>query len=95
MEEQATEAKSTPKKSEVKCYKSKEYGHKCFDVIPTNEARQRRSPDCQSFKKPYGTGGQRRRQCRIETKREAMDQEPKQDVKYREHFDKEAANRKN
>ena len=26
---QADEAKSTPKKSEIKCYKCKEYGHKC------------------------------------------------------------------
>ena len=71
MEEQGTEAKSIPKKSEVKCYRCKEYGHKCSDVIPTNEARQRRSPDCRGFKKSYWTGGRRRRHYRTETKREA------------------------
>ena len=43
----------------------------CSDVIPTNEARRRRSPDCQSFKKSYWTGGRRRRQYKIETEREA------------------------
>ena len=95
MEEQATEAKSTPKKSEVKCYRCKEYGHKCSDVIPTNEARQRHSPDCQSFMKSYRTGGRRRRRCRVGTKREATDQGPEQEVKYRGHIDKEAADRKN
>ena len=77
MEEQATKAKSTPKKSEVKCYKCKEYGHTFSDVIPTNEARQRRSPDCRGFKKFYWTSGRRRRQYKIEMKREATDQEPK------------------
>ena len=29
MKEQAAEAKSTMKESEIKCYKCKEYGHKC------------------------------------------------------------------
>ena len=29
MKEQADEAKSTTKKGEIKCYKCKEYGHKC------------------------------------------------------------------
>ena len=71
MEVQADEAKSTPKKSEIKCYKCKEYGHKSSDVIPTNEARQRHIPDCQSFKNSYWTGGRRRKQYKIETKREA------------------------
>jgi len=74
---QADKTKSTPKKSEVKCYKCKEYGHKCSDVIPTNKARQRRSPDCRGFKKSYWTCGWRRRQYKIETKRKSTDQEPK------------------
>ena len=68
---QADEVRSTLKKSEDKCYKCKKYGHKSSDVIPTNEPRQRRSPDCQSFKKSYWTGGRTRRQYKIETKREA------------------------
>jgi len=43
----------------------------CSDVIPTNEARQRRSPDCRSFRKSYRTGRRRRRRHKIETEREA------------------------
>ena len=36
---QANEAKSTPKKSEIKCYKCKEYGHKC-SACPNRKIRR-------------------------------------------------------
>ena len=36
---QANEAKSTPKKSEIKCYKCKEYGHKC-SACPNRKTRK-------------------------------------------------------
>ena len=36
---QADEAKSTPKKSEIKCYKCKEYGHKC-SACPNRKTRK-------------------------------------------------------
>ena len=36
---QAEEVKSTPKKIEIKCYKCKEYGHKCSDDPPTKQDR--------------------------------------------------------
>ena len=39
MEEQADEAKSTKKKSEIKCYKCKEYGHKC-SACPNRKIRK-------------------------------------------------------
>ena len=39
MEEQAAEAKSTTKKSEIKCYKCKEYGHKC-PACPNRKIRK-------------------------------------------------------
>ena len=36
---QADRVKSTTKKSEIQCYKCKEYGHKCFDDPPTKQDR--------------------------------------------------------
>ena len=39
MKEQAAEAKSTMKESEIKCYKCKEYGHKC-SACPNQKIRK-------------------------------------------------------
>ena len=39
MEEQTDEVKSTPKKIEIKCYKCKEYGHKC-SACPNRKTRK-------------------------------------------------------
>ena len=39
MKEQAAEAKSTTKESEIKCYKCKEYGHKC-SACPNRKTRK-------------------------------------------------------
>jgi len=39
MKEQAAEAKSTTKESEIKCYKCKEYGHKC-SACPNQKIRK-------------------------------------------------------
>ena len=42
---QADEAKSTPKKSEVKCYKCKEYGHKCSACPNRKNKKQPPTPE--------------------------------------------------
>ena len=39
MKEQAAEAKNTTKESEIKCYKCKEYGHKC-PACPNRKIRK-------------------------------------------------------